>query len=226
MKKERAGTKIITRIKNDRVFREFIFSAFSFFVTLIFAIYNLALGIIYESVGNVGISIYYALFLCIIAFVILSERKFHKANLTDEEKENKRKNLYLLQSIFLFIIDIALIAPISAMVLQDRVAHYSEIPAIATAAYTTYKIIVSTRNVIKTRKERHLSLKILQTVNFVDALVSVLSLQYTLIMTFGDGMNEDMFVLCAVSSFGIWLILIVLSLITLLQSIKLRKKTA
>lgn len=225
MKKERVGTKIIERIKSDRVFREFIFSAFSFFVTFAFAIYNLALGIVYKSVGNVGIAVYYALFLCIIAFVIFSERKFHKDNLTDEQKESKRKNLYLLQNIFLFIIDIALIVPISAMVLQDRVAHYSEIPAIATAAYTTYKIIVSTRNAIKTRKERHLSLKILQTVNFVDALVSVLSLQYTLIMTFGGGIDNKMFILSAVTSFGIWLILIVLSLITLLQSIKLRKKT-
>lgn len=63
----------------------------------------------------------------------------------------------------------------------------------------------------------------LKTVGFIDALVSVLSLQYTLIMTFGGGMDKKMFILCAVSSFAIWALLIAVSLMSLLRAIKLRK---
>lgn len=221
--KERVGIKLLKRIKNDYVFRAFAFSALSFFITMLFTAYNVFLYIAYKAVWNIGIAVYYALLLSIRAYVIFSERKFYKEQLTDVQKENKRKKLFLFQSILLFIIDFSLIVPISLMVLQKKTVTYSTIPAITAAAYTTYKIVIATRNIIKTRKESHLSLKILRTVNFVDALVSVLTLQYTLIITFGGGMDKDMFLLCAISSFAIWTLLIVLSLKSLLQSVKLKK---
>ncbi len=222
--KERAVIKLLKRIKNDYVFRTFISSALSFFITVLFTAYNVFLCIAYEAVWNIGIAVYYALLLSIRAYVIFSERKFHKEKLADEQKENKRTKLFLIQSIFLFIIDFALIAPISLMVLQKKTVNYSTIPAITVAAYTTYKIVISTRNIIKTRNVLHLSLTILRTVNFVDALVSVLSLQYTLIITFGGGMDKDMFILCAVSSFAIWTLLVLISLKSLFQSVKLKKE--
>lgn len=225
MKKiERVENKVLKRIKNDYVFRAFIFSAFSFFVTALFTGYNIFLGIVYKAVWNIGIAVYYALLLCIRAYVIFSERKFQKSRLTDEQKESERKKLFLVQSVFLFIIDFALIVLIAFMLLQMKTVNYSAVSAIAIAAYTTYKTIISTRNIIKTRKICHLSLKILRTVNFVDALVSVLTLQYSLIKIFGGGIDKDMFVLCAVSSFAIWILLIGLSFKALLQAIKLQKE--
>ncbi len=63
--------------------------------------------------------------------------------------------------------------------MQQKDINYSEIPALTIAAYTTYKITAASINIVKTRKGKHLSVKILRNVNFVDALVSVLSLQYT-----------------------------------------------
>ena len=59
--KERVGIGVLKRIKNDYVFRTFIFSALSFFVTLVFTIYNTFLGVAYKSVWNIGIALYYAL---------------------------------------------------------------------------------------------------------------------------------------------------------------------
>lgn len=220
-KRERAGNGVLKRIKNDYVFRTFIFSALSFFVTLAFSVYNTFLGIAHKSVWNIGIAIYYALLLCIRAYIIFSERKLYKKNLTDEQKEKKRKKLFFVQSILLLIVDFALIAPISLMVLQKRTINFSEIPAIAMAGYTSFKIFISTRNIIKTRYEINLGIKMLRNINFIDALVSILSLQYTLIMTFGGGSDEDMFTLCAVSSFFIYVLLFVLSLKTFLSSVKI-----
>ncbi len=225
MKDEERAGKLINKIKNDYVFRAFVFSALSFFATAVFTFYNAFLGIAYKSIWNIGIAVYYALLLCIRAYVIFSERAFYKKKLPYDQKETARKRLFLVQSAFLFAIDLALIAPITLMVQQKKVIQYTTIPAIATAAYTTYKIIISTKNIIKTRKGRHLSVRILKTVNFVDALVSVLTLQYTLIITFGGGMDSDMFALCAVSSFGIWSLLIALSTVSLLQAVKMRKNT-
>ncbi len=222
--KERVGIGVLKRIKNDYVFRTFIFSALSFFVTLVFTIYNTFLGVAYKSVWNIGIALYYALLLCIRAYIIFSERKFYKNNLTDEQKDRKRKIIFFVQSILLLIIDFALIAPISLMVLQKRAIKFSQIPAIAMAGYTSFKIFVSTRNIFKTKFEMNLSIKMLRNINFIDALVSILSLQYTLIMTFGGGLDEDMFTLCAISSFCIYVLLFILSLKTFLSSIKIITK--
>ena len=222
--KERVGIGVLKRIKNDYVFRTFIFSALSFFVTLVFTIYNTFLGVAYKSVWNIGIALYYALLLCIRAYIIFSEKKFYKNNLTDEQKDRKRKIIFFVQSILLLIIDFALIAPISLMVLQKRAIKFSQIPAIAMAGYTSFKIFVSTRNIFKTKFEMNLSIKMLRNINFIDALVSILSLQYTLIMTFGGGLDEDMFTLCAISSFCIYVLLFILSLKTFLSSIRIITK--
>ena len=189
-----------------------------------FTIYNTFLGVAYKSVWNIGIALYYALLLCIRAYIIFSERKFYKNNLTDEQKDRKRKIIFFVQSILLLIIDFALIAPISLMVLQKRAIKFSQIPAIAMAGYTSFKIFVSTRNIFKTKFEMNLSIKMLRNINFIDALVSILSLQYTLIMTFGGGLDEDMFTLCAISSFCIYVLLFILSLKTFLSSIKIITK--
>ncbi len=50
--KERAGIKLLKRIKNDYVFRAFIFSALSFFITMLFTAYNVFLCIAYKAVKS------------------------------------------------------------------------------------------------------------------------------------------------------------------------------
>ena len=77
------------------------------------------------------------------AFVFASEYRYRKAKLPPEVGEQRRAKLFLFQSASLFVIDFALITPISMMVLQQKRVAYSLIPAIAMAAYTTYKITLS-----------------------------------------------------------------------------------
>ncbi len=221
--KEREENKFIKRMKRDYAFRTFIFSSLSFLAAVSFTAYNVFLTVVYKSPFNLGISVYYALLLGIRAYVIFSEVKFNKSGLDEAQKENGRKKLFLLQSILLVVIDLALIAPITMMVLQQKDVNYSEIPAIAIAAYTVYKIVTATINFIKTRKSNHLSVKILRNINFVDALVSVLSLQYTLIMTFGGGINGRMRALCAISSFAVWAFIFFISVFTFINAVKMLK---
>ncbi len=106
------------------------------------------------------------------------------------------------------------------MVLEQKAVNYSLIPAIAMAAYTTYKVILSAKSFVKTRRGQQLSVTMLRSVSFVDALVSVLSLQYTLIMTVDGAIVGDMFVLCAVSSFAFWIALVAISVFTLIGAVK------
>lgn len=222
-KKERKENNFFERIKTDYTFRTFVFSTLSFLVTVAFASYNVFLAVAYKSPFNLGISVYYALLICIRSYVIFYEIKFNKAELNEKQKENGRIKLFFVQSILLLVIDLALIAPITMMVLQQKAVNYSEIPAIMIAAYTVYKIVTATINFIKTRKSNHLSVKILRNINFIDALVSVLSLQYTLIMTFNGGTMSNMLALCATSTFAIWVLIAVISVLTLISAVKIKK---
>lgn len=226
MKQKESGNTFSARVRRvfkDYVLRTFISSTLSLLVTVVFAGYNAFLGIFYGTAWNVGIAVYYALLVGLRAYILFSEKRLHKQNLSDERKEEARKRLFFVWSIVLFLIDLALIAPITMMLMQKKEIRYSLIPAIATAAYTFYKIILATVNYIKSKRMRHLSVQILRNIKFVDALVSVLSLQYALVMEFGGGIQGDMLTLCATTSFAVWALLIAISVLSIVKVVKLKK---
>lgn len=223
MKEDRAGVRFFKRLKSDYAFRTFCSAVCSFFVTLVFTGYNVFLAVRYRASWNAGIAIYYALLASIRAFVFASEYRYRKAKLPPEISDRRRARLFLFQSASLFVIDFALITPISMMVLQQRSVAYSLIPAIAMATYTVYKVTLGIVNYVKTRKSAELGVRMLKTVNVVDALVSVLTLQYTLIMVTDGGIEGEMFILCACTSFAIWALLIVLSAVALARAVKFQR---
>lgn len=218
MTEKNAEKKYIERFKNDYAFRTFFFSAVSLITG---AAYNLFLGLAYSSAWNTGIAAYYLSLFCIRFFILSAEIKYVKKGYDEPQKEKARKRLFRVQSALLFATDISLIAPITLMALQKKEVNFSSVHAITIAAYTTYKIVMSAINFSKAKKNGNLSVKMLRNVNLVDALVSVLSLQYTLVMTFGGGIEGDMLFLCAFSSLAVWGFLIILSVV---NAVKSRKK--
>ena len=211
------------RIRTDFEFRTYVTSTVSFFVSLAFAGYNIFLGVAYNTVWNIGIAVYYLLLAGVRAFVGYKKIQYKKTGLSDEEKEERLKSVFIAQSIMLFLFDIALVGPITIMVLQGKSVDYSEIPAITVAVYSVFKIVTSSASYAKTRKMPNLSLKMLHNLNFIDALVSILTLQYTLIMTFGSGVSGSMLTLTARTSFVVWAFLIFVSVTNLIKAIKVKK---
>ncbi len=207
----------------NKEFRTLLASRLSLLATAVFAGYNVFLWIVYRAAWNIGIAVYYALLSALRGYALLAERRLGKLCEEGREPDGAAKKLFLLQSLFLFLIALALIVPISLMVMQKKTVQYSPIPAIATAAYTTYKVAFSTRNFIKSRKEPRGGIKILRCLNFVDALVSVLSLQYVLVMTFGSGVEGSMLSLCAVTSFTVWTVILAISVAALVRAVAKRK---
>ncbi len=213
----------IKRLKSDFEYRTYVTSTLSFIAPVAFAGYNIFLGAAYKAIWNIGIAVYYLLLVGVRGFVGYKEIKFKKLQLPEEEKEEKLKTVFIVQSAMLFVIDLALTGPISIMAMQKKSVDYSAIPAIAIAAYTVYKIVTASVSYAKTRKAENLGVKMLKNVNFIDALVAVLTLQYTLIMTFGDGVTGSMLTLCAVTSFAILAILIAVSVTNLIDAVKIKK---
>jgi len=213
----------VNKIKTNSEYRTFISTLFSFTITLAFACYHAYLGIVNQYTWSICICIYYVLLTLVRGLIIFSEKRIKTKD--EKEKLKRRKETFLFTSVLLFIINLALIAPIILLVLQRKDINFTLIPAIAMATYTTYKITISIINYKKSRRNESLiTIKELRTINLIDALVSVLTLQNTLIMVTSETVDEKMFILSAVSSGIILLIIIFISVISVISYFKKTKE--
>lgn len=82
------------------------------------------------------------------------------------------------------------------------------------AAYTTYKLTMAFIHLRRQKRSNHHNVLIaqLRTINLIDALVSILTLQNTLIMVNQDKSSGDMLTLSAVSSAVIYAAIILITL--------------
>lgn len=216
---KREGTDgLIGRLKTDYAFRALTTAIFSSCFTLIFAAYNVVLGILYRAAWNFGISVYYAMLALLRIIAVFGELRDRKRQ---PPQNGRGRGRYLAESILLFLLDVALIAPLAMMVKQERHIAYHEITAISIAAYTALKITFAIVNYKKTRKTKDLTVRMLKNINFKDALVSILLLQYALVMTFGEGMRGDMLTVSQLSSAALWGFLIAISALSLRHAAKI-----
>lgn len=179
----------------------------SFAATILFALYNGGLGIWYASIWHGSICIYYILLSLLRGILLLAEWKAKE--LEQSAGENYRKRVFRVTSGIVLAMNAALAPPISLMVLDLRPIQTGMIPAITSAAYTTYKTsaaAVKLKRAAGTILDRELSL-----IRLVDALVSILVLQNTLIIAVENGIPQRLFRLTAISSAGIFLLILALS---------------
>lgn len=192
-------------IKNKE-YRFKIMLNISMIITLFFAIYNFIIGLIYNYIWNISVSIYYLLLTIIRIYIEIIYLK---------KKDNKVH--HIIQSIVLLLINISLLLPISLLVLNQKQVNNNSIMAITVATYTTYKIINSVLNYKKAQNENN-TIKIIRTISLLDALFAILNLQNTLVVTFGQ--IEEMIILISISSFLIALLMIIISFKNLINNIK------
>lgn len=187
--------KLIDKLKNKEQ-REKIFFLCSLFTTLGFAVYNGIAGIIYSLSWNTSIAIYYVfLFLLRISTCLKSYNKV----------------LNNIISFFFLLLNLSLVVPISLLALHEKIVKMDMILSITVATYTTYKVTKAIMNILSKKKSKRLEDKEKFTLNLIDALVSVLNLQNTLITVNGDN-SKDMLNLSIISSFIIYILIIIITL--------------
>ena len=116
--------------------------------------------------------------------------------------------------------DLALFWPITMMVVLDKPVSMGLTPAIAMAAYTTWKIIMASihMNQQRSRSGGNILVAELRTVNFIDALVSILTLQNTLIMVNLAAADENSMLPVSAASGAIIYVVIVFITVRMLRS--------
>lgn len=63
----------------------------------------------------------------------------------------------------------------------------------------------------------------LRNINLKDSLVAILSLQYILIVTFESETDNNMLIVSCISTFCIWILLIIISIRTICKAIQINK---
>lgn len=194
------GKRLFERWKTDYDFRTLVNGAFSAAVTAAFAVYNGFLGVHHASLWHGTICVYYLILLVLRgAAVLLAGR----ASLRGDAEETGRVK-YLVLAVLLLLLNVSLIVPISLMIRQERPVGMTIIPAIAVAAYTTYKIVMASVNLKKGRASGSGFVRLLRATGFIDALVSVLTLQNTLICVVSGSGSETLRPMTIATSTAVW----------------------
>ena len=201
-------------MKIIKYFKEHKF-LFMIIFAVLFAVYNGIIGLIYKSTWHISIFGYYLLLLIVKCFVIYMETK-NKGN------AKKEKNVFVFTTILLFIISIALIAPLAIMVLNKRIITFSLEVSIGIAAYTTYKVTLSIISYVKRRKLNGIMIRELQTIGIIESIVSILTLQNTLISVNG-GSDRSLYNMTIATSFVGWAFILFFLIFMLVEERKNKK---
>lgn len=174
-----------------------------------FALYNGALWLRYGSLWHGSICVYYALLSLLRGGLLLAERK--EEGTPGGISLRWKKRIFYGTSGLMLGMNLALTWPAALMVLSRRPVSMGMIPAITSATYTTYKITAA--GVGLREKGGSLFARELRVLRFADALVSILVLQNTLITVVDGEVGEEMFLLSAATSAGIFLLIFLLTLL-------------
>ena len=136
-------------------------------------------GIFYRSVWFISLAAYYAI-LAVMRFILLYKNK--RAAMT-METELKR---YRLCAIMLLLLSQALTGIVIFMVRQNSGFRYPGLLIYAMAVYSFYSVITAVVNLVKFRRHGSPLLSAAKAINFVTALVSILSLETAMIAQFGS----------------------------------------
>ncbi len=202
--------ELLRRYRRDSRLRARVGAMGSLAASTAFALYNGIAGLVYHAPWNGSICVYYLLLAGIRGYLLASQRKL--AGFSRPMARQQEQRACAIAAGALLILNLALIAPIALMVRMERPVNMGLIPAIATAAYATWKITLAS---VRYRRRSHSGNGFtaqLRTVGLVDALVSVLTLQNTLIMVKDEGGGRSMLTLAALSSAAIFVGIVAISL--------------
>lgn len=207
--------------ETDYTFKTLASGVFAFGVTVLFALYNGYLGIRLLSVWHGGICVFYILLAAIRGIILLTEKNNRQRDWIQREKH--RRKTFVISGCLLFILDLALAFPVSLMVIMKKPVDMTLIPAIIMAVYTTCKVTMASIHIRRQIRSNQSNILVaqLRTINFIDALVSILTLQNTLIMVNrADQGGSDMLILSAVSSAVIYTVIIFITVSLLVKGLK------
>ena len=171
-----------------------------FVFNLIFAIYNCILGLISESWWFVAVGAYYVIISVMRSAIILFSSK------------NKKHGNFVMRfsGVMLFVLSVVLCGIVYMTIEKDVATSYHEIVMITMALYAFIKITLAIIGFVKSGKTRDAFAKTLQSIAVADAVVSIYSLQRSMLVSFGDMAERDIAIFNTLSGIGMCIIVVLI----------------
>lgn len=175
-----------SRITEDYRYRTVVFAVPGLILNLIFAVFNGVLGIAGHSAWFATLSTYYTLLSVMRFHAVMHDRRASK---TEPSAEVMLKEIEVYRNCgILFMVMTATLAGTVILLMESKgQKYYPGVAIFAVAAYTFYKTIISIINVVKAEKLKAPLLMAIRDIGYIDASVSVLSLQTAMFASFGEG---------------------------------------
>ena len=174
----------------DYTFRTILTTMPSFIINVAYTVYNGVIGIVNQSSWFITTAVYYSLLGVMRYHAVNTGRKISRMK---NQKLIRKKELAVIKTdgILLLLLNLALSGVVLLTIEKGRAKAYSEIMAISIAAYTFYKTTMAVINMVKVRKMQSPILITIRNIGVADALVSILTLQTTMLASFQNTSNLD-----------------------------------
>ena len=151
----------------------------------VYAIFQLWLGIYHHTFWFCSLAVYYALLAVMRFFLARHTRRFAPG-----ERMRAELRRYRACGWILLVMNLALALMIFFMVYWNRTFHHHEITTIMMAAYTFTSFTFAIVGMVKYRKYQSPVYSASKAISFAAACVSMLTLESTMLTTWGEGEGE------------------------------------
>ena len=183
-------------------------------VNLIYAAYNLIAGVLYASVWLGALAVYYVL-LSVIRFLLLQ----YMRNMRDRNDQTAEYRLYRLSGILMAVLNLTLTGVVLYMLAKDKTQGMNEIFIISSAVYTFYAVTMSIIDIVRYRKYESPVITAGKMLRLAAALVSLLSLETSMITYYGESEQFRMLMISLTGS-GVCLIVLFMSVYMIVHATK------
>lgn len=214
------GTKLGRRFIQEQRFRAVFSAAVGLLSNIMYAIYHGALGVVNQSLWFVTMFAYYMILSSMRFSAVLCEWK--RKSLASEDTE------YFVAKLcggLLVLLSFILGGIVYISLSQNVAVKHHEIVMITIATYTFYKITVAVIRAIKQRKNAVPLLDVIRTIGYAEVAASLLTLQRSMLISFGSTDNEDIALMNGLTGISVCLFILLLGIFTILKSGKERKNT-
>ncbi len=170
-----------------------------------YALYNALIGIVSGSWWYVTLCAYYIVLSVMRFAVVLASRKKSKNSVSEE--------LVMKFTGFMFLfLTVVLAGTTYLSIYKEQGIKYHQIVMITIALYSFIKITYAIVRLVQSKKEQSVAMKTLRNISFADALVSIFSLQRSMLVSFEGMSSFDIAIFNSLTGSAVYILVFILGL--------------
>ena len=172
---------------------------------IVYGLYNAVIGILMSSWWLITLGSYY---------IVLAVMRFSLVRIKQKTAGDNELELFARRftGVLLIILTVCLVGTVILSVTDNRGTDHHEIIMITMALYAFTKVTMAIIQLVKSAKQNSHVLTALRNVSLADALVSIFSLQRSMLVSFGEMNAKDITLFNALTGTGVCIAVLILGI--------------